>query len=98
MEISLREPNSGQPYPVVEGGAHGTLMIVSRSFAEVYPFYKLAGQTAAATLATLREAVQRLGTERDVDYNEPSEGNVGHVCSLLVEWAERHPAGVWEVT
>ncbi len=98
MEISLREPNSGQPYPVVEGGGYGTLLIVSRSFADVYPFYKLAGQTGAATLAALREAAQRLGTERDVDYNRPTEGNVGYVCSLLVGWAERHPAGIWEVT
>jgi len=98
VEISLREPNSGQPYPIVEGGAHGTLLIVSRSFADVYPFYKLAGQTGAVTLNALRDAVQRLGTERTVDYNEPTEGNVGHVCALLADWAERNPAGVWEVT
>ena len=98
MEISLREPNSGQPYPVVEGGGFGTLLIVSRYFADVYPFYKLAGRTGAATLVDLREAVQRLGTERAVDYNEPTEGNVGHVCAVLADWAERYPAGVWEVT
>lgn len=40
---------------------------------------------------SLQEAVERLGTERDVDYWKATPGNAGYALSILLEWAKQHP-------
>lgn len=59
---------------------------------------KLNGKTGAETLPILKEAVVRFGVERDPDYWNPTEGNVGYMCEILRRWAEKNPEGRWHVS
>lgn len=58
----------------------------------------LCGKTAGDTIASLRTAVERLGTERSGDYWEPTAGNAGYILSILLRWAEQHPTAKWRVS
>lgn len=72
-------------------------MVVSYTFAEVFPFHELHGKLAKATCETLRMAVKKLGMRPSAEPWKAEPGNVGHVCATLLTWAEQQPSGVWQV-
>lgn len=58
---------------------------------------RLHGKTAKSTISDLRAAVQLLGTDQSVDYWEATRGNVGHMFSVLLDWAQQYPNAKWVV-
>ena len=58
---------------------------------------RLYGKKAHSTIKGLEEAVALLGTERSGNPWEPTLGNVGHVLSILLEWARMHPDATWKI-
>lgn len=60
---------------------------------------KMIGEKRAAdVLPFLKAAVERLGTQPDADYWQPTEGNAGRALAILASWAEQHPDAVFRVS
>ena len=57
----------------------------------------LDGKSASEMIPVLEHAVTELGTERALDYWEPTPGNAGYALSILLGWAQEHPEGKFEV-
>ena len=68
-------------------------------FGQLFDFPWLDGKKADYTMTILDEAVNcDLGTTRDPrDSLALTKGNVGHYVAILLKWALKHPAGIWEV-
>ena len=103
--ISLND-SEGEPLPVdkfTEGGTYAlggsdkADLNVTYNYGKHFDFEQLNGKTGKATQKLLDEAVEKLGTIRDHDYWNPTEGNVGRACSILAKWAHQYPKGVWRV-
>ena len=62
---------------------------------EQLDFDVLEGLSGAESAPILRKAVQELGTRRSSNYWDSTAGNVGHICSVLLSWAERLPNYRW---
>lgn len=59
--------------------------------------YWISGRRAGDCIYRLSLAVGILGTERSDSYWDVTEGNAGHVLSILLSWAELYPEAVFEV-
>ena len=71
-------------------------------------------KTGKETIPTLKLLVEKLGTEqyrRNVILNEslnpekyvveywaPTMGNAGYIASILLDWAQLHPDGIWSTS
>ena len=82
----------------VLGGSDEAELNVTYNYAGLFGFRDLHARRASDTIPELREAVQRLGTERDADYWKPTLGNAGAACARLLVWAEQHPHASWSVS
>lgn len=71
--------------------------ILSLGFNAYFDFNSINGLTGAESLAILREAVQRLGTEGIPNYWVEIPGNVGIACNRLIKGAEQHPEARWNI-
>ena len=90
---------------IVLGGTRDAEMSVTYNYAQY--FYKalcqenglraLNGKRGADTIAALAGAVSQLGTVQDSDYWARTPGNAGYALNVLLQWAEQHPDGIWEV-
>jgi hypothetical protein len=90
------EPHAeGGTYAV--GGTSEATVNVTYNYSKHFWFRDLHGKTGGETAKQLREAVQKLGTERSADYWEPTPGNAGAAVALLLSWAEQHPEAIWRV-
>lgn len=58
---------------------------------------ELSGKQAGDTISELRAAVQLLGTEESLDHWEATDGNVGKMFSILLDWAQQYPNATWRV-
>ncbi len=87
----------------VEGGTFpscGTTdatLNVTYNYGEYFDFKQLHKMRGRESIPILEEAVEKLGIERDEDYWNPTCGNVGYACSILLRWARQHPEGMWLV-
>ncbi len=82
----------------VLGGTDEAELNVTYNYGKHFAFRdELHGKVAKDTIPILKAAVQRLGTVRDPDYWEPTPGNAGYACAILLRWAVQHPDAVWEV-
>ncbi len=79
------------------GGSDEADLNVTYNYGGHFKFKALHGRRAGDTVAELREAAERLGTERADDYWEASPGDAEHACALLLRWAEQHPGCAWVV-
>ena len=96
-EIVTVEPHQhGGTY--VLGGTDTAEINVTCNYSKHFYTKDLHGKTGAETIPMLQGAVNRLGVARDVDYWNPTPGNVGYNCSILLEWAKQHPEAVWDVS
>jgi len=57
----------------------------------------LDGKKAKEVIPRLKEAVHILGTKRSFDYWDSTNGNAGFALAILLDWAQQHPNGVFEV-
>lgn len=55
----------------------------------------LHGKRAVDTIPALAAAVAALGSDPDSDYWQPTSGNVGRCCAVLLRWAQDLPDGIW---
>jgi len=55
----------------------------------------LYGKRAFDCVDVLDNAVESLGKVVDDDYWKPTPGNAGHVLSVLLEWANKHPNAIF---
>ena len=53
---------------------------------------------ASDTIPSLVSAIVALGTGRDKDYWQPTDGNAGYALRILLRWALQHPNAIWEVS
>ena len=96
------------PEPFTEGGTYaigGTSaceLNITYNYAEIFGrlVRELNGKTAAETTPALREFCERWKGARpyESDYWAPTPGNALKAIARLLVFAERHPAGVWEVS
>lgn len=93
--VSVARHAEGATY--VLGGTNDACISITYNYAEHFAFRDLHQKRAGDTIELMQEAVDRLGTDRDDDYWEPTEGNAGYAVSILLDWARQHPDAVWEV-
>jgi hypothetical protein len=58
----------------------------------------LHGKKAEETIERLEKAVKELGTERNNDYWNATDGNAGYALNILLTWAKDHREAVWRVS
>jgi hypothetical protein len=80
------------------GGTNHAELNVTYNYGRHFRFPDLHGQVAIDTVPELQGAVARLGTDRDPDYWQPTAGNAGATCALLLAWAQEHPTARWRVS
>lgn len=61
-------------------------------------FSDLNGMKSSDAILYLEKGVEKLGTQRDVDYWKASEGNSGYALSILLKWAKQYPNATFEVS
>ncbi len=93
--VTVERFTDGGTYAI--GGSTEADLNVTYNYGRHFDFNALDGKKAADTIPVLEEAVQRLGTEQDADYWNPTPGNTGHACAILLAWARQHPDAVWRV-
>jgi hypothetical protein len=81
----------------VVGGSTEADLNVTYNYGKLFDFKSLYGKTGEESIPLLEEAVKKYGTIQNEDYWEPTEGNVGFACSVLLAWAKQHPRGKWQV-
>lgn len=59
---------------------------------------ELHDKRASAVIPVLQACVTQLGTQRDPDYWEPSDGNAGYAMSILLRWAQQYPDAMFDVS
>ena len=52
---------------------------------------------AKEVISDLERTVKILGTKRDNDYWNPTEGNAGYALNILLEWAKQNPDAIFIV-
>lgn len=106
-DIALLCPSCHQPELVdtheeggtyVLGGSCRAELNVTWNYGGHFRFPELNGKTGEEAIPVLEEAVKKLGTIGEGDYWAPTAGNAGYACSVLLEWARKHPKAVFEVT
>jgi hypothetical protein len=58
----------------------------------------LDGKRAGDVIEILEHGAEVLGTDRALDYWEPTPGNAGAVLARLASWARQHPDAVFKVS
>jgi len=79
-----------------------TEMGVTSNYSRVYRKHKfhltdLHGLTGQESMWRMRRIVKDLGTETSDNPWEPTNGNAGHVLSILLGWAKENPQGFFTV-
>ena len=107
-DVYLLKNKEGEPLKVPrfeEGGTYAVGGINEAHLNVTYNYSKLFsvseeldGKTAEDTIPILEKAVFKFGTVRTKDYWEPSPGNVGYACNILLGWARLYPDAIWEVS
>ena len=80
------------------GGQTEAELNVTYNYSKHFPFRSLHEMYARDTINGIKDAIERLGTKRDNDYWNPTEGNVGYTLSILLQWAKQHPNAKWRVS
>ena len=70
---------------------------VTYNYSKYFDFSVLNGRKAKSTIKLLEQNIEKLGTIQDSNYWIATEGNVGHILNLLLQWAKKHPQAIWEV-
>jgi len=105
--ISLNDPNTGfcadvesfqEGGTIVVGGSTDADMNVTYNYGKHFDFKHLHGMRARSSILILQRHVESLGKNRDEDYWNPTEGNVGFCLSILLKWAKQYPNYIWRVT
>lgn len=81
----------------VVGGSEEAELNVTYNYCKHFSFRNLNKRKAKFTIAEMGWAVQEFGTELDVDYWNPTPGNVGAAIARLLSWARQHLDCVWLV-
>jgi|SRR6185312_6132912 len=79
------------------GGTIECELNVTYNYAVLYDFRSLDGKRADSTVKDMFGKVLELGLIRDVDYWQPTPGNVGCALWRLLTFAVYHPDGIWKV-
>lgn len=105
-DVSLEHPKTGK-YAEVElfseggtyavGGSREASLNVTYNYCRHYEFKTLNHMPASETIKSLKDAVEKLGTQKDNDYWNSTPGNCGHACNILLVWAEQYPDYIWRV-
>src|SRR3990172_3406350 len=79
------------------GGDDEATCTVTYNYSPLFRFGMLAEKTGKESIPILEEVVEKYGTTPDDNYWDCTEGNVGHMASILLGWARLHPDAVWDV-
>lgn len=80
------------------GGSTKAELNVTYNYGKHFRFDELHGRKAKDTIVKLLDAVSNLGKDRDEDYWNPTQGNVGYACNILLGWAMKNPNYIWDVS
>lgn len=95
--VVVERHSEGRTYAL--GGTNTAELNVTYNYGKHFRFEETLHENKASEVTPiLEEAVQRLGTKRDSDYWNPTPGNVGYACSILLAWAKQHPDAVFRVS
>lgn len=76
----------------VLGGSKDAELNITYNYSKIFAFKKiLNGKTCEDCIEWLESLIKTLGTERDEDGWEPTEGNVGYCLSIILSWCKQHP-------
>ncbi len=94
--VDVEQHEEGGTYAV--GGIKQAELNVTYNYGKHFSFDTLNGIKAKDTVQQLQKAIYDLGTVKSPDYWQPTEGNVGYTCEILLRWAEANPEAVWRVS
>lgn len=82
----------------VLGGTTDAELNVTYNYGKHFRFKETLDKNPAyKTIPILEETITTLGIERDADYWNPTPGNVGYACSILLKMAKELPDHIWSV-
>ena len=105
-DISLIDQSTNQPVKVdrfEEGGTYAIGGIdyaelnVTYNYSKLFPFKILNNKKAVDVDPTLKLFIDYYGIEKDKDYWQPTEGNVGYAINILYKWAIQYPDAIFKV-
>ncbi len=85
----------GGTYPM--GGTNTAELNVTYNYSKHFDFKELDEKTGEEAMQLLMKAVDTLGSKRDNDYWNPTKGNVGYACRILLGWALKNPEAIFTV-
>lgn len=95
-DVKVPHHEDGGTYQL--GGTSRPWLNVTYNYGKHFHFgEQLHMQRAGDTIEILEKRVRKLGTVRDPNYWNPTEGNVGYACSILLNWAIANPDAIWDV-
>jgi len=75
----------------VLGGSKDAELNITYNYSNIFAFRTLNGKTCEDCIEWLESLIKILGTDRDEDYWESTEGNVGYCLSVILSWCQQHP-------
>ena len=79
------------------GGCTSTEISITYNYSKLFSFGDLDGQRAIDTISELEEATIKYGIRTSDNYWDPTPGNVGYACQILLGWAKIYPEAFWVV-
>ena len=90
-------PRHSEGGTYVMGGTLNAELNVTYNYGKHFDFKELDGKTGEEAKPLLAKAVEDLGMKRDDDYWNPTKGNVGYACLILLGWACVYPEAIFTV-
>lgn len=102
-KLCVEKVEAGGTYCI--GGSDKAELNITYNYSKFYYKYLnteeglkwLDGKKAKKCIASLKKAVDILGTYEDEDYWKPTPGNAGKALSILLTWAEKYPEATFKV-
>lgn len=77
-----------------QAGTTDASLNITWNYGKIFHFRtELDGKSCKEAIPLLEKQVKKLGTKRNNDYWKATDGNVGHACSLILDWCKQHPEG-----
>ena len=94
---AVEVPRHSEGGTYVMGGTKTAELNVTYNYGKHFNFKELDGKTGEEAKSLLIKAVEEFGIKRIEDYWNPTKGNVGYACNILLHWAQIHPEAIFTV-
>ena len=95
---TVEVPRHSEGGTYVMGGTKTAELNVTYNYGKHFDFKELDGKTGEEAKPLLTKAVENFGSKRNEDYWNPTKGNVGHACNILLSWVKENPKAIFRVS